>query len=302
VKSDQFQNNLSFIQSIVNQIEDEIADEVNIKKLADDMGVSAWHFQRLFKSLVGDTLGNYLRGRRLTRAAQLLTDSQLGIIDIAMESGFNSHEAFSRSFKSHFDLTPKAFRQSPPKITLKEKPVLSDTLFHHLDQELDRVPNIVLRPAFSISGFSIDIPSPFLTGESYCDLVETPWRKLIEISHQKGLSTSIPYYGLTASTSGDFTEEQIQYIAGIESKYLSDNTEAERYQFPEQLIAVFDVNTVDEFSVGKTMDYIYGYWLPNSEYNRGKGSDYEIIHNVSGFEMGGLKSQYVVPLQPKEKN
>lgn len=265
------------------------------------MGISAWHFQRLFKSLVGDTLGNYLRGRRLTRAAQLLTNSQLGIIDIAMESGFNSHEAFSRSFKSHFSLTPKAFRQSPPIVTLKDKPLLSEKLFHHLDQELDRVPNISLRPAFSIAGFSINIPSPFLTGESYCELIELPWRQLIEVSSQKGLLDSIPYYGLTASPSGDFTEENIQYIAGIETTHLSDTTETEHYSFPEQLIAVFNVNTVDEFSVGKTMDYIYGYWLPNSEYNRGKGSDYEIIHNVSGFEMGGLKSQYVVPLQPKNK-
>ena len=110
------QNNLSFIQDLVNEIEVNISEDINIVNLAKTQNISPWHFQRLFKSLVGDTLGGYVRGRRLTKAAQLLLNSEKNIIDIAFTVGFNSHEAFTRSFRSYFNISPKNYRKNKPSI------------------------------------------------------------------------------------------------------------------------------------------------------------------------------------------
>ena len=76
---------LSMIRSLTEEIEQNLAFEVNIPDLANTFKVSPWHFQRLFKSIVGDSLGGYIRGRRLTRAAQGLLDSKETIITIAVD-------------------------------------------------------------------------------------------------------------------------------------------------------------------------------------------------------------------------
>ena len=114
------QSHLKEIQGLVDHIESHLAEEINVLGLAKSLKISPWHFQRLFKSLVGDSLGSYIRGRRLSRAAQLLRDSNSSIIDIALEVGFNSHEAFSRSFKTQYEVTPKEFRNSKALFSLRE--------------------------------------------------------------------------------------------------------------------------------------------------------------------------------------
>ena len=66
-------------------------------------------FSRLFKALVGNALGGYVRDRRPTQAVRLLLGTDLGIIDMAFRVGFSSHEAFTRSFKlCHSDNSPVA--------------------------------------------------------------------------------------------------------------------------------------------------------------------------------------------------
>ncbi len=74
-----------YMQGLVDNVEDNLSDDINIVELARRYNVSAWHFQRTFKALAGDTLGGYIRGRRLTEAARLLVSSDLGISDIAYD-------------------------------------------------------------------------------------------------------------------------------------------------------------------------------------------------------------------------
>ena len=293
-------NNLTLIQSLVDRIEENLAEEINIVSLAESCGMSPWHFQRLFKSLVGDTLGGYLRGRRLTRGAQLLLDSDLGIIDIAFSIGFNSHEAFSRSFKAYFNLSPKAFRKDRPAILLNEKPLLTPALFDHLLQGIEREPVICQRAAQTIVGFDAAIPSPFISNEDYCDLLYSTWTSLLE--RQAEIPGRIPktYYGLTVSRSGQFVEDTLDYIAGVPVTAMPQIPHGMiAYTFPTQQVAMFDVFAGTADNTAKTVDYIYGYWLPNSPFIRGHGNDYELFENVDSFEDPKLQSKYVVPIEYK---
>jgi len=287
------------IQGLVDQIEENSAAEINIVSLAESFGMSPWHFQRLFKSLVGDTLGGYIRGRRLTKAAQLLLNSELGIIDVAFSVGFNSHEAFSRSFKSYFELSPKSFRKNKPSILLSEKPLLTTELFDHLSQGIERDPSISQRNEQIIVGFDTTIPSPFISNENYCELLYTPWTNLIERQTEVQNRIAETFYGLSVSQSGNFVEDTLDYIAGVPVTSLAQIPSGMvTYKFPEQLVAMFDVFSGTEDSVAKTVDYIYGYWLPNAPYSRGRGNDYELFENVSSFEEPNLRSKYVIPIEP----
>ncbi|OUR74720.1 AraC family transcriptional regulator, partial [Arcobacter sp. 31_11_sub10_T18] len=86
------QKHLEMIQDLVDKIEKDVSYDVNILSLSNSFDISPWHFQRLFKSIVGDSLGSYTRGRRLSLAATMLQTTKLSIVDIAFEVGFNSHE------------------------------------------------------------------------------------------------------------------------------------------------------------------------------------------------------------------
>ncbi|MCH8533207.1 MAG: AraC family transcriptional regulator [Saccharospirillum sp.] len=288
-----------FLQTLVDDIEANLAEEVSVLALSERSGLSPWHFQRWFKSLIGDTLGSYIRGRRLTRAAQLLLESDMGIIDIAVSVGFGSHEAFTRSFKAYFSMSPKAFRKTRPTVRLNEKPVLNEELLHHIAHRVTREPIIRVRPALSIVGLETRIPSPFVTDQTSCHLMQPAWMQLFEREEAIAGGITKTYYGLTLSESGHFTENELSHLAAIETTEPENAPEGMKvHHLPEQRVAVFCVSGVDAEAVNRTIDYIYGYWLPKSGYLRGEGSDYEWMEQVEQFD-SSIATKYVIPLRCK---
>lgn len=100
------------INNMINKIESGASGEISIKDLSEAVGVSPWYLQKIFKQCVGETIGNYIRTRNLNNSAKMLKETNLGILDIALDSGYSSHEAFTRSFKCFFGMTPKEFRNN----------------------------------------------------------------------------------------------------------------------------------------------------------------------------------------------
>ncbi len=290
------QQTISYIQGLVDQVEDNLSEEINVIQLADSFNMSPWHFQRTFKAFAGDTLGGYIRGRRLTEAARLLLNSDLGIIDIAFRVGFNSHEAFTRSFKAYFGQSPKNFRKNLTTVALKEKPLLTMDLIEHLQKEIDREPIIKTSQRQVVIGIETPIPSPFNTEVAYCETLWPAWEKLLEREQEINDRPPTAFYGITVSPSGTFTEDELIFIAGVPtvSENVPENMVA--HIFPQQQVAMFRVATIDKETVLRTIDYIYGYWLPNSQYTRGSGSDYELFEESNGFIDPGQGSHYVIPV------
>src|SRR5258706_15757473 len=81
-------------------------------EIAREAGLSPWHFQRVFRGMVGDAVKEYVRRRRLTAAARALGASGRRILDLALDYQFESQEAFSRAFKAQFGATPGRFRKT----------------------------------------------------------------------------------------------------------------------------------------------------------------------------------------------
>ena len=242
-------------------------------------------------------MGGYIRGRRLTRAAQLLLNTDRSIIEVAFRVGFASHEAFTRSFKTYFSQSPKNFRKDRPNIYLKEKPRLSPELFEHLAEGMDQSPIIAELPPRYLLGFKADIPSPFVSNEDYCDILYEPWTTLLRRQNELQHRIEGEYYGLMDSPSGNFTEETVNYIAAAAIHSPEPVPQGMvLYSFPKQTVAMFDVFAGTENNLSKTIDFIYGYWLPNSAYTRDQGNDYEWFQQVKNFEDPNLQSKYVLPI------
>jgi AraC-like DNA-binding protein len=94
------------IQKAINWIEGHLEDDISLEDISTQIRYSESHTSRSFKSYTGSTLRNYIQLRRLTKAAILLRDKQVRILDVAVQFGFSSQEAFTRSFQQVFGITP----------------------------------------------------------------------------------------------------------------------------------------------------------------------------------------------------
>ena len=87
-----------------------IDQPLNIDIVARKSGYSKWYLQRMFRTVMHQTLGDYIRQRRLLLAAEALRTTQRPIFDIAMDLGYVSQQTFSRVFRREFDRTPSDYR------------------------------------------------------------------------------------------------------------------------------------------------------------------------------------------------
>ena len=97
-------------RELVRWIEDNIHHPLKIDDIAQKSGYSRWHLQRLFREHQGETLGSYIRRRRLQRAAEELLEWEGMIEDLALKYGYDSVHTFCRVFKQSFGLPPGAWR------------------------------------------------------------------------------------------------------------------------------------------------------------------------------------------------
>ncbi len=93
-------------------IEEHLDQALELERLARVAHFSPYHFHRVFTGFVGEPVKQYIRRLRLERAALQLKQRSPAITRIALDAGFESHEAFSRAFKKHFGMTPSDLRQS----------------------------------------------------------------------------------------------------------------------------------------------------------------------------------------------
>ncbi len=98
------------IYSVFNYIESKLEDEIDLSSIAFHSNFSVFHFNRVFANLTGEAPVNYLRRLKLEKAAFDLKVSTKQIIQIALDSGYESHESFTRAFKKRFLMSPKQFR------------------------------------------------------------------------------------------------------------------------------------------------------------------------------------------------
>lgn len=98
------------IHTLTQWIDDHIDQPLNIDVVAQKSGYSKWYLQRMFRSVMHQTLGEYIRQRRLSMAAEALRTTQRPIFDIAMDFGYVSQQTFSRVFRREFDRTPTDYR------------------------------------------------------------------------------------------------------------------------------------------------------------------------------------------------
>lgn len=112
----------SRINRVIDYIEKNIDDELSLETLANVADFSRFHFHRIFRSMVGETLNQFIQRIRVEKAAmKLVSQPKKSITDIAFDCGFSGSAAFSRSFREMFEMSPSQWRSRKTLQSLDSK-------------------------------------------------------------------------------------------------------------------------------------------------------------------------------------
>ena len=103
---------LQRMNNAINYIEDNLTNDIDFNEVAKVACCSVHHFQRMFSFITDVPLSEYIRRRRLTLAAFSLQKSDLKVIDISLQYGYESPEAFARAFQNMHGVTPTLARNA----------------------------------------------------------------------------------------------------------------------------------------------------------------------------------------------
>ena len=104
-------NTGAFIHDLLDWIDNNLDSRLDIETVARRSGYSKWHLQRLFLQHKGESLGRYIRQRKLNLAADELCTTDQKVYDICLKYGFDSQQTFTRIFTRTFNQSPGAYRK-----------------------------------------------------------------------------------------------------------------------------------------------------------------------------------------------
>lgn len=98
-------------QESIDFMERNLTDDLDIEEIAGKAALSPFYYQRIFGTLCGMTVGEYIRARRMTLAAQELNRKDVKVIDVAVKYGYDSPNSFTKTFQKFHGITPSQARE-----------------------------------------------------------------------------------------------------------------------------------------------------------------------------------------------
>ena len=246
---------MGLVDKAVWYIESHSEGELTLEEIAVATCVSRFHLARAFSLGTGYSVMHYVRLRRMSEAARRLAKGQTSILDLAIRSGYGSHEAFSRAFRECFGVAPKDVRQrgKTDGLPLLEAFELNSSTGTSLPE-----PKIIEREAMLVAGLS-----GTYSNESNSEIA-SQWQRLGPHLGQVPDQVGPRAYGVICN--GD-DEGHYEYIAGIEvSNFSRLPDDFKGVRLSAQRYAVFSHD--DHVSaIRSTCHAIFSDWLPSSSWD-----------------------------------
>ncbi|QOR36375.1 AraC family transcriptional regulator [Clostridium sp. 'deep sea'] len=256
---------------IVDLIEEDLSRNYSMEMLAKEIGYSKYHMHKMFTNIVGMPLYQYIKKRRLSEAAKKLLCTDHSIIDIALNSGYESQQAFTDAFKKTFHTSPKIFRFKIKKFSLTAKYQKSCSL------KGESIMDVRLEDCGEIT----------LVGYSSCILkglfvIPRLWKKLHKSKNK--ISNRVSRAWLFAFNDYENAEQKedkglsFDYYACIEvedKNRVKENMVVK--ELPKSRYVVFSIRAKPQDSIELTIDYIYKEWFPSSTYQLNHQAKYDFV-------------------------
>jgi AraC family transcriptional regulator len=145
---------ISALNRLVDLVEEHLTEEIDVGGLAKTLGTTEYHLRRMFSSLAGMPLSEYVRRRRMTVAAAAIVSSGDDLLSIAVRHGYGSSEAFGRAFRAVHGAGPADVRRDGGP--LRAQPHLRFRLTVEGSIPMDT--RVIDRPAFRLVGHATRVP------------------------------------------------------------------------------------------------------------------------------------------------
>ncbi|KFN16337.1 AraC family transcriptional regulator [Bacillus pseudomycoides] len=282
------------IQNSIEFIESNLQDRLNVVEVSSQSCFSPFHFQRLFQAITGFSVQEYIRNRRLSEAAISLRETRKNILEIAIDFQYNSQEAFTRAFVNYFGMTPAKYRKSEIALHLQAKMNFFDYKKEMKGDLIMNKPNIVQLSKRDIIGFEYKTN---LNNEKYFEEIPKFYFDFGSNEYYLRILEKIApnmSYGIACNFHDD---GNFSFIIGEEVQGSAAELDGGfvNFEIPEGKYAEFKVNGSTDL-VQNTRRYIYGTWLPNSNYERREGPDFEITDVLQSIYPNQMKVIIYVPI------
>lgn len=105
-------NDVESVRKVIDYISENYKNQITLEELSALSNLSETRLSRLFRSITGMSCIDYVIEFRLSKALSMLRSSDMSVIEIAYDTGFNNISYFNRTFKKHFNQTPTEYRKN----------------------------------------------------------------------------------------------------------------------------------------------------------------------------------------------
>lgn len=282
------------IQDAIDYVEEHLQEELNITDIASTAHFSPFHFQRLFQAISGFSVQEYIRKRRLSEAALALKQTSDNVLDIAVAYQYQSQEALTRAFEKQFGITPGRYRKENQSLLYVAKMdflALRQTIKGEITMNKPTITTVeevlIIGRKFLTSlqdeQHFKDIPGFYREFGYNQDYLRIPNKAAEDMSY--GIACEFEDDGGFSFVVGEAVHEIPDILPeGFTSLALPGGKYAE-------FKVVGDVDQVQN-----TRRYIYGTWVPNSNYERAEGPDFEVTDVRGSRYPDAMKISIYIPL------
>ena len=274
----------------IDYIVNNLSSDLRLEDIAQVAMFSPFHFHRVFRSLIGETLNQFVKRLRLERALYLMSHSpKLTLTEIALDCGFSSSSDFSRSFRNRFGKPPSAINIQELRSSNREEFTSSLAALGN-KHNLERLPanenpdqfSVTLRnlPARRVA--YIRVLDPYQPAA-----VPNASKRLVSWAEQKGLAGG-DWLGYMWEDPEITATKDCRYDVAVvidkkESRALPDG-EVSWHQFPAMQVAELNIKGDIELEM-RAIDWLFRTWLPRSGFVPDEQPAFEAWHGKP-FEQG----------------
>lgn len=255
-------------------VEQQLEGEVDIQRVSQISLMSEHHFRRMFSTLAGMPLSEYIRRRRMTLAAAPVASSTEALQDLAIRYGYRSADAFSRAFKAFHGMSPEEARR--PSAILRSQPKLNFSIT--IEGSISMKYRIVDKEAFTLAGLRTRIPLIYEgvnpVAEEFAKNITTEQAKLIaDLSDQEPAGVLSAHDRISASREEG--SELDYYIAAATSAPVPEGLD--RLDVLASSWLVLESSGKFPAALQELWPKAFGEWFPANPYQSAPGPEMVVV-------------------------
>jgi AraC family transcriptional regulator len=255
------------VNRAIDHIMRNLARPMRLEEIAAAACFSPFHFHRVFKALLGETLSQFVKRQRLQRALYIMShDPKRALTDVAFDCGFASSSDFSRSFKQHYGAAPRVFDLNHFRETRREE-------FERTLVNPQGLPLLKALPAGeNPDGFTVTLRDLPARRVAYIRVLD-PYREGVAQAACERLLAWAIARGMADGQWLGYMWEEPEIVALADCRYdvavvvdaVEPAGEIGRFDFPPMRVAEVTIRG-DIALEARALDWLYKTWLPRSGY------------------------------------